>query len=230
MKVLTKLGISTVMAASAFVLLTGCGGNQAAPAKAEKTVVKTEVKEIVKPVVSDRQLSYRNTDLEDETTTITPEVKYTDAAPGNAKRFQRAFQDAPPMIPHSVVGLVPIKKGNNQCLGCHMPDVAPSVGATSIPPSHFTNFRPKTYVKNGVMYKNGHPVKNTSDENLANVSIKPMKTLYMGRYNCTQCHAPQAKLNPVVENKFQAQYTDPKGAFKSSWRGNKFMEHIKIPQ
>ena len=227
MKMLTKLGITTAMAAGAFMLLTGCGGESAAPA-AQAGQVKT--KEVVKPVLSDRQLSYRNTSLEDETVVVPPEVKYTDAAPGAAKRFKRAYQDAPPMIPHSVEGLVPIKKGNNQCLGCHMPDVAPAVGATPIPQSHFTNFRPKTYVKNGVLYKNGHPIKNTSDENLANVSIKPMKTLYMGRYNCTQCHAPQAKLNPLVENKFQAQYTDPNGAFRSSWHGKKYLEHIKIPQ
>ena len=227
MKMLTKLGITTAMAAGAFMLLTGCGGESAAPA-AQAGQVKT--KEVVKPVLSDRQLSYRNTSLEDETVVVPPEVKYTDAAPGAAKRFKRAYQDAPPMIPHSVEGLVPIKKGNNQCLGCHMPDVAPAVGATPIPPSHFTNFRPKTYILHGELYKNGHPIKNTSDENLANVSIKPMKTLYMGRYNCTQCHAPQAKLNPLVENKFQAQYTDPNGAFRSSWHGKKYLEHIKIPQ
>lgn len=226
MKMLTKIGITTAMAAGAFLLLAGCGAEKAKPA-AQANEVKT--KEIVKPVISDRQLSYRNTDLEDETTIVPPKVEYTDAAPGTSKKFARAYQDAPPMIPHSVEGLVPIKKGNNQCLGCHMPDVAPAVGATPIPPSHFTNFRPETSVKDGVIYKNGKPIKNTSDENLKNVSIKPMKTLYMGRYNCTQCHAPQAKLNPVVENKFQAQYTDPKGAFKSSWQGNKYMEHIKIP-
>ena len=226
MKVLTKLGISTAVAASAFLLFTGCGAEQAAPAKAEAKVVKQEV---VKPLVSDKQLSYRNVDLEDETTIVPPKVEYTDAAPGTSKVFKRAYQDAPPMIPHSVVGLVPIKMGNNQCLGCHMPDVAPAVGATPIPTSHFTDFRPKTTVKDGVLYKNGKPIENTSSAELKNVSIKPMKKLYMGRYNCTQCHAPQAKLNPLVENKFQAQYTDPKGAFKSSWQGDKLMEHIKIP-
>ncbi len=226
MKMLTKLGITTAMAAGAFMLLTGCGGENAAPAK-QTAQVKT--KEVVKPLISDKQLSYRNTDLEDETTIVPPKVEYTDAAPGTSKKFARAYQDAPPMIPHSVEGLVPIKIGNNQCLGCHMPDVAPAVGATPIPPSHFTNFRPETTVKDGVIYKNGKPIKNTSDENLKNVSIKPMKKLYMGRYNCTQCHAPQAKLNPVVQNKFQAQYTDPKGAFRSSWQGDKYMEHIKIP-
>ena len=110
-----------------------------------------------------------------------------------------------------------------------MPDVAPAVGATPMPPSHFTNFRPKTTVKDGKIYKDGRPIVNTSDENLKDVTIKPMKTLYMGRYNCTQCHAPQAKLDPIVENRFQAQYTDPNGAFRSSWQGEKFLEHIKIP-
>ena len=109
-----------------------------------------------------------------------------------------------------------------------MPEVASSMGATPIPESHFTNFRPQTTVKDGVIYKNGHPIKNTSDENLKNVSIKPIKHLYRGRFNCSQCHAPQAKLNPVVENKFQAHYTDPNGQFRSSWRGKKYLEHIQV--
>jgi cytochrome c-type protein NapB len=149
---------------------------------------------------------------------VTPKVKYSDAAPGTAKKIKRAFQDAPPMIPHSVEGLLPITKDNNQCLGCHMPDVAPSVGATPIPVSHFTNFRPKSsYALKGV---------NTSDGTLKHVSIKKQKELYQGRFNCTQCHAPQSEGDLAVANNFVPDYTSADGAHKSSWNGTKLMEGI----
>jgi len=222
MKLLEKLGITTAMAVSAFVVLTGCSNNAAASDKGD-VQAKTEV---VKPVISDRQLSYRNQDLEDESTVIPPKVTYTDAAPGTSKRIPRAYQDAPPMIPHSVEGLLPITKDNNQCLGCHMPEVASSMGATPIPPSHFTNFRPKTEVKGGIIFKNGKPIANTSDEKLGNVSIKKQQHLYQGRFNCSQCHAPQANVKPLVGSTFKPEYTKKDGAFKSSWTDEEFMKDI----
>ncbi len=224
MNLLTKLSISTATAVSAFVLLTGCGGSVAA--SENQADVKNAAANVVKPVLSDRQLSYRNQDLEDESTVVPPKVTYSEAAPGTAKRIPRAYQDAPPMIPHSVDGLLPITKDNNQCLGCHMPDVAKSVGATPIPPSHFVNFRPKTEAKGGVIFKNGKPVKNTSDEHLGNVSIKKENHLYQGRFNCSQCHAPQANVKPLVGSTFKPEYTKKDGAFKSSWNDNEFMKDI----
>jgi len=223
MKLLKKLSITTAMAVSAFMLLTGCNGEGVSAATSDTL---SNTKEVVKPVVSDTQLSYRNTSLDDEATTVPPEVKYTDAAPGTSKRFQRAYQDAPPMIPHSVDGLLPIMKDNNQCLGCHMPEVASSMGATPIPVSHFTNFRPKTETKNGKLLKNGKVAKNTSDEKLGNVSIQKQDHLYQGRFNCSQCHAPQANVKPLVESTFKAEYTKKDGAFKSSWNDSEFMKDI----
>jgi cytochrome c-type protein NapB len=89
-----------------------------------------------------------------------------------------------------------------------MPDVAPSMGATPIPPSHFTDFRPETVLKNGQVVKEGKVVgkdiKNTSDIKLA--KYKKLKHLYEGRYNCSQCHAPQANLKPLVKNNFTPDY------------------------
>jgi len=93
--------------------------------------------------ISEAELGLRKTNLyaEDDTTAV--KVQYNTAAPGTSQRIERAFQDAPPMIPHSVEGLLPIKTNSNQCLGCHMPEVAPSVKAVAIPKSHFVDFRPK---------------------------------------------------------------------------------------
>jgi cytochrome c-type protein NapB len=139
-----------------------------------------------------------------------PEVKYDRPAPGSAPKFERAFVNAPPMIPHSVEGFLPITKGNNACLGCHMPEAAKAAGATAIPPSHFTNFRPETTMKDGKVVKEGKELgaHNTSDVVIA--KAKKLNTLYQGRYNCSQCHAPQANMDTPVDNTFQADFGDEK--------------------
>jgi cytochrome c-type protein NapB len=108
-----------------------------------------------------------------------PTIQYTDTAPvpGKVKTFKKSFVTAPPMIPHSVQGMVPIKVGNNMCLNCHMPENAKAMGVTPIPSSHFVdNF----------------------DGN------KKTSKLAGSRYFCTTCHTPQAKLDPVIENKFES--------------------------
>jgi len=217
MKILTKITIG--LAASA-LLLVGCSGTNTS-AKSEKSVVK--------PTITEANLGYRGTDDLLKEDVVPPAVAYHAAAPGTSKKIKRAFQDAPPMIPHSVEGLLPITKNNNACLGCHMPDVAASMGATPIPVSHFTNFRPKTEVVGDEILKNGKTIKNTSSEKLANVSIKVDKDeqhLYAGRYNCSQCHAPQATNSLVDDNHFKPVYTSPDGAHKSSWNQSKWLKDI----
>jgi cytochrome c-type protein NapB len=159
-----------------------------------------------KKVVDETVLGLRKTTLFDED--VAPaDVKYDRPAPGTAPRFQRAYVNAPPMIPHSVEGLLPITQDNNQCLGCHMPDVAKGVGATPIPQSHFTNYRPTTVYKNGELVKEGKTVGmngelgNGGDIKLA--KAKKLNHLYQGRFNCSQCHAPQANVQTAVANTFQ---------------------------
>ncbi len=135
------------------------------------------------------------------------DVKYDRPAPGAAPRFERAFVNAPPMIPHSVEGLLPITQKDNKCLGCHMPNVAKSMGATPIPSTHFTNYRPTTTLKNGEFVKEGHKVGpkgdigNGTDIKLA--TVKKLDHLYQGRFNCSQCHAPQANVQTLVGNTFK---------------------------
>jgi len=106
-------------------------------------------------------------------------IEYTKQAPipGQVKVFKKSFVTAPPMIPHSVTGMVPIKMGQNQCIGCHTPQAAKGMGITAIPADHFKdNFQ----------------------------GDKKLHRIAGSRYNCTQCHAPQATLNPVIENRFQS--------------------------
>jgi len=214
MKLINKITLGLVTATLLFV---GCNEN-ATPAKAE----------VVKPTISEDSLGLRKSTLYNED--LKPHgTKYSDNYAGSGYKIERAFQDAPPMIPHDVTGLIPIKIGDNQCLNCHMPEVASSMGATPIPPSHFTNFRPvTTLAADGEIEKNGRIIKNTSSEELKNVSIKPTKNgrLYGGRYNCTQCHAPQDTGVLAVPNTFKADFTDKDGASKSTWSGTKLMEGI----
>jgi cytochrome c-type protein NapB len=164
-----------------------------------------------KKVVTESVLGLRKTDLyseKDETTGV--KGNFDRPAPGASTRFERAYVNAPPMIPHSVDGLLPITQKNNQCLGCHMPEVAPSVKATPIPVSHFTNYRPTTVLKDGELVKEGKTVGmggelgNVSDIKIA--KAKKLDKLYQGRFNCSQCHAPQANIDTVVGNTFQPDF------------------------
>jgi len=219
MKILTKI---TIGLASSALLLVGCS-NAATDTNAKAN------ESVVKPTITAANLGYRGTDDLLKEDVVPPAVKYHSAAPGTSKKFKRAFQDAPPMIPHDTTGMLPITKDNNQCLMCHMPDVASSMGATPIPVSHFTNFRPKTEVVGDEILKNGKAIKNTSSAKLANVSIqvdKKEQHLYAGRYNCSQCHAPQATNELVDESRFKPVFTSPDGEHKSSWNQSKWMQDI----
>ncbi len=209
MKAISKM---TIGLAAAALLIVGCGdaANAAMPAKEVKAPA----------FVTEKSLGLRKTDLYSERTdTVGHEAKYSTKYAGSGHKIKRAFQDAPPMIPHDVVGMVPIKIKDNQCKGCHMPEVAPSMGATPIPSSHFTNFRP-THNYNGKAFTK-------SIDNMKNeTSIKAEKKLVGARFNCTQCHASQSGDDLAVGNTFEADFTSADGASKSSWAGTKLMEGI----
>jgi cytochrome c-type protein NapB len=157
-----KLLISSAAIALLFV---GCNSNNA-PTQSTETVTNKTVK----------VTGIREADLTKGSQNLA-KIEYTSAAPmkGQAKPFAKSFNDAPPMIPHSVAGMTPIKIGQNQCIGCHMPQTAKAMGIKAIPASHF---------KSGFSNAKGK--------------------LAGSRYNCTQCHAPQATLDPVIENRFQS--------------------------
>ncbi len=158
--------------------------------------------------VSEEALGLRKTDLYTEEKASGVKTDYERPSPGASTKFERAYKDAPPMIPHSLEGLLPITKESNQCLGCHLPEVAPSVGATPIPASHFTNYRPVTAMNDGYVVQDGevmgYDIQNTSDIKLA--KARKTDTIYQGRFNCTQCHAKQSKSETNVANTFTPDY------------------------
>jgi len=196
---------------TATLLFTGCNDS-----------TKPVTKEIVKPTISEESLGLRKTNLYvEESETTGHKANYSTTYTGSGHKIKRAFQDAPPMIPHDVEGLLPITINNNQCLGCHMPDEAKSMGmgATPIPSSHFLDMRPKHNFDGKQFSKAIDNMKNET-------SIKKSKKLYGGRFNCSQCHAPQSGEDLAVKNTFEADFTSPDGASKSSWSGSKLMEGL----
>ena len=153
-------------------------------------------------LISETSLGLRKTDLYSENNVEGSKGVFDAPAPGQSQVLERSFENAPPLIPHTVEGFLPIKKGQNMCLSCHMPNVAPAVKATSIPASHFMNFRPKIKEVNGkvVAYK---------DNDKGNtVTLQTLENLSNARYNCSQCHVPQADITVEVKNTFVADFRD----------------------
>jgi cytochrome c-type protein NapB len=215
MRLLSKVTVGLFTAALLFV---GCG-NDAAPS-AQKSI---------KPTISEESLGLRKTDIYAEgADTVGHQANYSTAPASTSTRIKRAFQDAPPMIPHDTEGMLPITISDNQCTGCHMPEVAESMGATPLPTSHFTNFRPATAMTaDGVMTKNGKALKNTTSETREDISIKSTGDQLAGaRFNCSACHAPQSGDDLSVKNTFEPDYTREDGASASSWSGSKLMEGL----
>ena len=155
--------------------------------------------------IDEDSLGLRKVDLMSEEKAAPAETKYGTSQPMSGYKIERAYQNAPPMIPHDVEGLLEITPNNNACMGCHEPAVAESMGATPIPKSHFTNFRPETHLnKDGKIVKEGKVVENTSD--IKTVNHKTMDTLAGARFNCSQCHAPQSEGNNVPKNNFATEF------------------------
>jgi cytochrome c-type protein NapB len=107
-----------------------------------------------------------------------PAFAYSDTMPNKSKPLPRAYDGAPPQIPHSIEAFVPITADDNTCLSCH--DKPALMGkkikgiATAMPESHYTNI-------DGKWQRNNN------------------------RYVCTQCHVPQADVKDLVGNTFRSQ-------------------------
>lgn len=86
--------------------------------------------------------------------------------PGESTLLERAYLIAPPMVSHNVEDLE-ITRDNNDCISCHLEGDELDEGhvATKIPASHYVN--------------------EYSGE-------KSEETVVGIRYNCLQCHVPQA--------------------------------------
>lgn len=160
--------------------------------------------------VDENSIGLRKVELLSEDKAAPSETKYGTSAPMSGYKIDRAYQNAPPMIPHDIEGLLEITPDNNACIGCHEAAVAPTMNATPIPPSHYTNFRPKVKLEGDNFIKGSDNMKNET-------SVKRMETISSARFNCTACHAPQSTGELAVENTFKPVYTRKDGKSHSTW-------------
>lgn len=100
---------------------------------------------------------------------------YPASPPGETTKLERPYASAPPLVPHSVVEFN-IRRSTNDCLDCHLEGVEVEEGhtATKVPPSHYV-------------------------DEYAGERKKDQVTGM--RYNCLQCHLPQAAEEPPVSQK-----------------------------
>ena len=124
--------------------------------------------------VPDRELGLRKTSLTDDR--VPPAFVFTDAAPGDNQRLPRAYDGAPPLIPHSLNGLVPITSSENACLLCHQTGSTDPANPPQVPRSHLTDFRRAPDVVRD--------------------------TVAGARWNCTACHVIQSNAPVLVGNTF----------------------------
>lgn len=87
--------------------------------------------------------------------------------------FDRTWAEQPPMVPHEV-DKYRISIKNNGCLKCHSAKTYEKEKAPKVGDSHFLT---------------------REDKKLEKVSAR--------RWFCSQCHAPQANLTPLVVNTFE---------------------------
>jgi len=154
--------------------------------------------------IKDASLGLRSESLLQENNVKGDKTKYSTDPAGTSTKIKRAFENAPPMIPHDTEGLLPITKDNNQCILCHDPSLAASVGATPLPKSHFTNFRENVSLnKNEELERDGKVFDNSSD--LKTIK-KPLNMLSNARFNCSACHAPQSNNASIPKNNFTPEF------------------------
>lgn len=126
------------------------------------------------PGVPDLALGLRKTALTDDR--VPPLAVFTDATPGGNAKLARAFDGAPPLIPHSLDGFVPIRSSENTCLLCHQTGSTDPADPPQVPRSHLTDLRAAPDVVR--------------------------ETVAGARWNCTACHVMQSDAPVLVGNRF----------------------------
>ena len=145
--------------------------------------------------VEDDKLGFIDADVKNENTNFVSKARFGDYLPGNSAMLNRSFENAPPLIPHTTKGFLPITKKRNVCLSCHLPEKAKKVGAVPLSKTHFFNIRPKLVLVNGV-YQNPKDV----------VTIQKLKKLNNAYFNCSQCHAAQTNVSIDIKNLFSPEF------------------------
>lgn len=104
-------------------------------------------------------------------TNLAPAARSQDTRKG---RFNRAYRQQPPLIPHEIEGYQ-IDLRENQCMQCHDWPYNVDQGAPKISETHYSN-------RDGVA----------------------LDRVSRNRWFCTQCHVAQTKSRTLVGNRFKS--------------------------
>ena len=128
--------------------------------------------------ISDASLGLSKTSVFDDPAPAA--FEYIDTKARKSKAMPRSFHGAPPQVPHEMEEMLPITRDDNQCLECHdRPDkigVAERRGGAPMDELHYS-------VRGEAGSEDGWKLSGS-------------------RYNCNQCHVPQAEVTPLVSNEF----------------------------
>ena len=102
--------------------------------------------------------------------------RFVDSEPGDVPLPERPYGGAPPVISHTLVGMLPITHARNECIECHAVEEKEPEEPTPIPASHYVDLRNAPDIKRD--------------------------TVAGARYNCISCHALQTDAKPLVQNSF----------------------------
>ncbi len=183
MKIMKNRWLLAVLAGTVMAMLLSCAQTQT-QTKSEAPMVEKEYTE--------EDLGLRHETLYNERYTEPAHGETTTNEPGESTRFDRSFENSPPLIPHDITGMLPLEE-DNICKGCHMPEEAIFSGATPIPSSHLIDLGTGEYLKGN---------------------------LDGARFNCVQCHVIQNILSPAVENIFKGEFRDERGRYRSNLINN----------
>ena len=152
--------------------------------------------------IEDKKMGLIEDDLSGEYSThLVEKPNYSIVSPGSNKKLERSFENAPPMISHSVEGFLPINLKNNLCLTCHLPAQAKQIeGSTPMSKSHFTEYRPSKPPS----YKK------------IEAFMHELEDFDRARYNCMQCHVTLTNVKVDIENLFTPGFRDLSGKVQSN--------------
>lgn len=166
-----------ISSAIAFVVaclgLSGCSGD-----KGDQNTTSQQP-EAQQQTLSDTEIGFRS-DLTSEDLVL-PVFEQNTQAAGESQLVERSFENAPPLISHTIEDMLPITAGNNMCISCHLPEFAKDLNATSVPKSHMADLRDEKQT--------------FSDGKLS-----------MARYDCVSCHIAQTNAKALVKNNFDAEF------------------------
>ena len=127
--------------------------------------------------LDESELGLRSASLYSEDVNL-KDFAYSSTPAGESAKIERAYENAPPMIPHDVEGMLEITKDYNACIDCHSIQNAPLMNAIPVPLSHtYDTFNDKQ--TNGIVDT---------------------------RYNCNLCHTPQANVKSLIGNNFKPEF------------------------